>query len=72
MDEETRLKAYYSLFRDNDWGVNVLTDLMDKFYKPTFITGNVNADALLLNAGGREVIVYILAQIEEFERRGRG
>ena len=72
-DEDTLLKAYYTCFRDTDWGVVVLTDLMDKFYKPTFLTGNRTSESsILLNAGGREVIVYILSKIEEYENRGRG
>lgn len=72
MDEETKQKAYYTLFRDTDYGVNVLIDLLDKFYKPTFIGANPSMEAILLNAGGREVCVYILSQIEEYENRGRG
>ena len=72
MDEEQLLRAYYTLFRDTDWGPAVLADLLDKFYKPTFITSNISSDAVMLNVGGREVVVYILAQIEEYENRGRG
>lgn len=72
MDYEDRIKAYYSLFRDTDYGPMVLSDLMDKFYKSTFITAVTSADSILLNAGGREVLVYILAQIEEYENSGRG
>ena len=72
MDEEQLLKAYYTVFRDTDWGPVVLADLLDKFYKPTFIASNISSDAVMLNVGGREVIVYILAQIEEYENRGRG
>ena len=72
MDNETREKAYYTLFRDTDYGVMVLNDLLDKFYKPTFLSARTNNVSVLLNAGGREVIVYILSQIEEYENRGRG
>lgn len=72
MDEETRQKAYYTLFRDTDYGVMVLNDLLDKFYKPTFLSAVTSTESILLNAGGREVIVYVLSQIEEYENRGRG
>lgn len=72
MDYEDKIKTYYTLFRNTDHGPVVLADLMDRFYKSTFISSTVNADSILLNAGGREVLVYILAQIEEYENSGRG
>ena len=72
MDDDTRQKAYYTVFRQYDFGVLVLNDLLDKFYKTTFCGRETNADSILLNVGGREVLVYILSQIEEYENRGRG
>jgi len=70
--EELLLKAYYSIFIDSDAGAMVLHDLQNKFYKSSFISRTTDPTDLILNVGGREVVIYILSQIEEFERRGRG
>lgn len=72
MDYDEKMKAYYSLFRNTDFGPIILMDLMDRFYKSTFIKHPINPDELLLDVGGREVIVYILSLIEEYENSGRG
>lgn len=61
------LKAFYTCFRDTDAGVVVLRDLESKFYRRTFITNPIDANAILINEGSREVVVYILSKIEEFE-----
>jgi hypothetical protein len=70
-DIDTLLKAYYSCFIDSDAGAMVMADLQNKFYKPTFLGARSDQADLFINLGGREVIVYILSMIEEFER-GRG
>lgn len=70
---EIKLKAFFSTFRDAEAGRIVLNDLMDKFYKKTFIPDTIPIDpyAIILNEGARSVVIYILSRIEEFEERGR-
>jgi len=65
------LGAYYGFFQSPE-GQIVLGDLQDKFYKTSLIPNRtVNADEILLNVGAREVVVYILSKVEEFEMQRR-
>jgi len=68
---EILLANYYSAFRQSEQGAMVLRDLMGKFYNPTFMTRSFDSTNILLNVGAREVIVYILSKIEEFELNQR-
>lgn len=65
--EEVRLaRAYYS-FSQSPEGQIVLKDLRERFYERTLVTLPTDPNSLMLNVGMREVVVYILAQVERLE-----
>ena len=68
---EILLANYYSAFKTSPQGQMVLKDLESKFYRATFMSRTVDNTNILLNVGAREVIVYILSKIEEFELNQR-
>jgi hypothetical protein len=73
MDYEQLLKMYYAVFIQSVEGQEVLKDLSDKFYRPSLINNhNNNVNDILLSVGTREVVVYIMAKIEEFELIQKG
>lgn len=71
MDNDQLIKAYYS-FKNSPEGQTVLDDLENKFYKSSLVPDNFNENHIMLNVGAREVVVYILSKIEEFELKQRG
>lgn len=66
MDNDTIIKAYYS-FKTTPEGQIVLKDLRDTYFEKTFLHKGVTQEDILLAAGAREVIIYILRKIEDFE-----
>ena len=65
-EEEKLAKAYLGFTQSVEGGI-VLKDLRERFYERTLIRVPVDSNELLVNVGMREVIVYILSQIERLE-----
>lgn len=65
-EAEKLAKAYLS-FSQSVEGQLIIKDLRDKFFERTLVDRSSNTNEILLNVGMREVVVYILRQIESWE-----